>query len=96
MFDARPAWQADALCNTGDAALVDVFFGRGRRDFDGERAKQICAGCPVQFECLEYALSHADHPAGPGASSPLAGQGGVWGGLTHYERLDLHREQQSA
>jgi hypothetical protein len=96
MFEERPAWQADALCNTGDAALVDVFFGRGRRDFDGERAKQICASCPVQFECLDYALTYADTPDGPGATTPATGQGGVWGGLTHHERLDLHREQQSA
>lgn len=96
MFDARPAWQADALCNTGDAALVDVFFGRGRRDFDGERAKEICAGCPVRAECLDYALTDADLGLGPGASQPLAGQGGVYGGLTHLERIELRRQLEGA
>ncbi len=88
MLEARPTWQADALCNTGDASLVDVFFGRGRRDFDGERAKQICAGCPVQAECLDYALDQDQME-----STPVPPQGGVWGGLTHGERVALRRQE---
>lgn len=84
MFDDRPAWQQHALCNTGDASLVDVFFGAGRHDFDGERAKQICAMCTVTDECLAYALEHDD-------GVPMANCG-VWGGLTHRERLQLRRQ----
>lgn len=84
MFEERPAWQADAACNTADASLVDVFFGAGRRDFDGARAKQICAVCPVRTECLDYALDH-DPPIPPG-------QDGVWGGLTHLERVQLRHQ----
>ena len=35
-------------------------------------AKQVCAGCPVRGECLEWALKHEDY--------------GVWGGFTAAER----------
>jgi WhiB family redox-sensing transcriptional regulator len=66
-------WQQDAACK--DTPDPDVFFpGKGE---DGEAAKQICAGCPVLGECLDFALatmraSDRDH--------------GVYGGLTPTER----------
>lgn len=56
-------------------ALVDeIFFPK--RGGTATRARKICAGCPVQTECLEYSLSfgHID---------------GVWGGHTERERRDL-------
>lgn len=68
------------MCNTGDGALVGVFFGDGRNDHDGERARHICQHCPVTAECLTDAL---DQPANPP---------GVWGGLTHDERAALRKE----
>jgi WhiB family transcriptional regulator, redox-sensing transcriptional regulator len=39
-------------------------------------AKRICAGCPVQRECLEYALR---------VREPF----GIWGGLNETERRAL-------
>jgi WhiB family redox-sensing transcriptional regulator len=36
------------------------------------RAKQVCAGCPVQAECRQHALTHPEH--------------GIWGGMTEDER----------
>lgn len=69
-------WQQDAACK--DTPDPDVFFpGKGE---DGEAAKQICAGCPVLAECLEFALAtmraaDRDH--------------GVYGGLTPAERARL-------
>lgn len=89
MFPERPPWQAHALCNTGDASLVDVFFGRGRRDWDGERAKQICAACPVQDQCLDYALSHVDVTSSE--TTPTPRDAGVWGGMTGIERSELRK-----
>ena len=38
------------------------------------RAKTVCASCPVQTQCLEYAVASDERY-------------GVWGGLTHDERL---------
>ena len=38
-----------------------------------DKARKICAGCPVTDRCLEYALEHRiDH--------------GVWGGCSERER----------
>jgi hypothetical protein len=69
-------WQQAAACK--DVADPDVFFpGKGE---DAEAAKQVCAGCPVMGECLEFALAtmraaDRDH--------------GVYGGLTPAERARL-------
>jgi WhiB family transcriptional regulator, redox-sensing transcriptional regulator len=73
---AEVGWQQDAACK--DVPDPDVFFpGKGE---DAEAAKQICAGCPVLGECLEFALAtmraaDRDH--------------GVYGGLTPTERARL-------
>lgn len=68
-------WQRHAACRTVDSS---VFFGpageRGRsRQQREQRAKTICADCPVQQACLQHALAVAE---------PY----GVWGGLTEQER----------
>jgi WhiB family redox-sensing transcriptional regulator len=69
-------WQQEAACK--DVPDPDVFFpGKGE---DAEAAKQVCAGCPVLGECLEFALAtmraaERDH--------------GVYGGLTPAERARL-------
>ena len=39
-------------------------------------AKKLCTTCPVQKECLTYALAHPDLQ-------------GIWGGLTPRERTRL-------
>jgi WhiB family redox-sensing transcriptional regulator len=38
-----------------------------------KRAKEICAECPVQIECRNYALE-------------IREQYGIWGGMTENER----------
>jgi WhiB family redox-sensing transcriptional regulator len=45
-----------------------------------ERARRICAECPVRMECLEYALEYRiDH--------------GVWGGASERERRRILRSR---
>ncbi|MCI5825328.1 MAG: WhiB family transcriptional regulator [Arcanobacterium sp.] len=73
-------WQAQGLCNKLDP---EVFFhpegergGPRRRRI--ERAKAICAQCPVIAQCREYALDNHE---------PY----GVWGGLSEEERADILR-----
>jgi len=45
-----------------------------------ERARAICASCPVVAECLEYALTlHVDH--------------GVWGGCSERERRRIAKRR---
>jgi len=68
-------WMLEAKCR-----------GRAPHDFfpsDGvgvDQARRICAGCPVQSECLEYALTYRiDH--------------GVWGGASERERRRILRRR---
>ena len=84
-----PHWWEDAACRTEDA---DLFFpnigtARGQARKVEQRAKTVCARCPVRVNCLEAALA-ADEPYG------------VWGGYSARERrrwfgqrqLDQHGE----
>ena len=69
-------WRIRAACRGPETAL---FFPpanaerRDERDARERRAKSICRECPVQTECLDYAL---------GIREPH----GIWGGLTEAER----------
>jgi len=64
-------WQVRGNCRDTDP---DTFFpekGRGSR-----AAKNVCTGCPVKGQCLEFALVNGlTH--------------GVWGGLTGPQRARL-------
>jgi len=74
-------WRNDAACKDENP---DVFFPIGTTGIAVEQvedAKRICARCPVQEPCLEFAL----------ASNQDAG---VWGGLTEDERRTLKRARQ--
>jgi WhiB family redox-sensing transcriptional regulator len=63
------AWMADGLCGQTDPE--EFFPEAGERS---DAAKQVCCGCPVREQCLEYALTEG---------IPY----GTWGGLTAAERL---------
>ncbi|MDJ0953080.1 MAG: WhiB family transcriptional regulator [Acidimicrobiia bacterium] len=70
--DERP-WAAFAACRERDP---DLFFPVTA---DGEReAIRICRGCPVQLDCLEFALE-------------TKVRFGIWGGATEKERRTLQR-----
>jgi WhiB family redox-sensing transcriptional regulator len=74
--DLRRKWSIHALCATSDP---DIFFPPG--DDPATEARQICADCPVQGQCLAYAVA-ADEPFG------------IWGGLDTQERRTLRRRLQ--
>jgi hypothetical protein len=42
-----------------------------------KEAKEVCDGCPVRPECLEWALENDEE--------------GVWGGTSSYQRQQLRR-----
>lgn len=66
--DTATAWMAQGACRNYPPA---VFFPSDGVGVD--RARMICATCPVITECLEHALEHRiDH--------------GVWGGCSERER----------
>jgi len=69
----RRDWWEAAACRTADP---DLFFpvsslGPGRDEV--ARAKQVCAGCRVRRQCLQFALATRQAH-------------GVWGGTTEEER----------
>jgi len=69
------SWQDRANCLGVDP---DLFFPE--RGASTREAKEVCRGCEVRMECLEYALR-------------IREPHGVWGGLNELERRVLVRER---
>ena len=70
-----PPWMQQALCREASAGEFFPSDGVGV-----ERARRVCAECPVKAECLEYALVYRiDH--------------GVWGGCSERERRRILRQR---
>ena len=71
-------WRSTAACRSADADLFFPISGSGRALEQVTQAKAICVGCPVQRECLAFALrTHQIH--------------GIWGGMTEEERHPRQR-----
>ncbi|MFA5566549.1 MAG: WhiB family transcriptional regulator [Acidimicrobiia bacterium] len=68
-------WQDFANCLGVDP---DLFFPE--RGASTREAKEVCRGCVVRFECLEYALVNAE-------------KFGIWGGMSERERRRIRRER---
>lgn len=66
-------WRSQALCAQVDAEMFFLDPGKSARD-----AIAICRRCPVQVECLDYALTNDMHF-------------GVWGGTSERDRMDIRR-----
>lgn len=76
----RMIWAERAAC----AGHRDPQRWFPERSFGGVGlARAVCANCPVEAECLEYAL--ANHI-----------KVGVWGGLSEKERRPLRRQRRLA
>jgi WhiB family redox-sensing transcriptional regulator len=67
------AWMDDAACRGVDP---DLFFPVRFEASVDVQAKAVCAGCPVQAECLDYALDHGI-------------KHGIWGGKSERQRRAL-------
>lgn len=68
----RPAWMRDAECR----GLSPKMFFPERGELVSEEAKAVCAACPVQRECLAYAIATKE-------------MDGVWGGKSGRQRRDM-------
>jgi WhiB family redox-sensing transcriptional regulator len=66
-------WQARANCMGVDP---DLFFPE--RGASTREAKEVCRGCVVRDDCLEYALDNGE-------------KFGIWGGMSERERRRLRR-----
>ena len=67
------AWQDYANCLGVDP---DLFFPE--RGASTREAKEVCRGCVVREECLEYALANGE-------------KFGIWGGMSERERRRIRR-----
>ena len=75
LFDAvQQEWQDQALCAQTDPEAFYPEKGGSTRE-----AKRICQACPVQDECLEFALANDE-------------RFGIWGGLSERERRRLRKQ----
>jgi WhiB family transcriptional regulator, redox-sensing transcriptional regulator len=74
------AWRALAACRGSDPELFFPVSKTGLARVEAQRAKAICAGCPVRRQCLDFALD--------------TGQTyGIWGGCDEDELRLLHRQR---
>lgn len=76
----RTAFMTEGSCNYEDP---DLFFPIGEGDPEWGEAKRVCHRCPVEAECLEYALD---------MRIPY----GVWGGTDEGERKQILRNREPA
>jgi WhiB family transcriptional regulator, redox-sensing transcriptional regulator len=75
--DSPTAWMADGRCRMYPPATFFPSDGVGV-----DKARKICASCPVVDQCLEHALDHRiEH--------------GVWGGCSERERRRILKRRRS-
>jgi WhiB family redox-sensing transcriptional regulator len=69
----QPGWQARANCLGVDP---DLFFPE--RGSSTREAKEVCRGCVVREDCLDYAIANGE-------------KFGIWGGMSERERRKVRR-----
>lgn len=68
-------WRALAAC---DAFDPELFFPHPGSQTQTLEAKEVCARCPVEDECLDWAMNSGEDY-------------GIWGGKTPGERRHIKR-----
>ena len=81
--DNLAEWWSLAACQAVDPDLFFPMSATNPARADLAAAKAVCARCPVQAECLQYAL----------AAGPVQG---VWGGMSEEERRLLRQRRAKA
>ncbi|MFF6996420.1 WhiB family transcriptional regulator [Streptomyces sp. NPDC008313] len=71
-------WRDSAACRTEDPELFFPVGSTGPSLLQIQEAKAVCRGCPVQEECLRWALATGQTT-------------GVWGGTSENERRAIKR-----
>lgn len=72
------SWQDYGNCLGVDP---DLFFPE--RGASTREAKEVCRGCPVKVDCLEFALVNGE-------------KFGIWGGYSERERRRMRRQRAQA
>jgi WhiB family redox-sensing transcriptional regulator len=79
LANAEYGWRAEALCRDTDPELFFPIGTTGAALVQIEHARAVCRQCPVQADCLDFALSTNQ-------------DSGIWGGTSEEERRILRRE----
>jgi WhiB family transcriptional regulator, redox-sensing transcriptional regulator len=78
LSNADYTWRRYAICRDTDPDLFFPVGTTGHALLQIDRAKQVCGECPVNVECLEYALETNQ-------------DSGIWGGTSEEERRTIRR-----
>jgi len=73
--ERRPSWKDRANCMGVDP---DLFFPE--RGASTREAKEVCRGCVVKEDCLEFAIANGE-------------KFGIWGGMSERERRRVRRSR---
>ncbi|MFZ9628254.1 MAG: WhiB family transcriptional regulator [Ilumatobacteraceae bacterium] len=71
-------WRREAICRDTDPELFFPVGTTGQALLQIDRAKEVCGECPVQTDCLQYALETNQ-------------DAGIWGGTSEEERRSIRR-----
>jgi WhiB family transcriptional regulator, redox-sensing transcriptional regulator len=76
LLEEQPgSWQSRANCLGVDP---DLFFPE--RGSSTREAKEVCRGCVVREDCLEFAIANSE-------------KFGIWGGMSERERRRIRRQR---
>lgn len=78
--DLDADWRDQAACHREGSTMLPVFFSNEPRDIN--RAKAVCRMCPVQSDCLRWALDQ-----------PAREDFGTAGGMSEDERVDARKRR---
>ena len=78
LANAEYGWRSEALCRDTDPELFFPIGTTGGALLQIEQAQAVCRQCPVQADCLEFALATNQ-------------EAGIWGGTTEEERRKLRK-----
>lgn len=77
------SWRESAACRYLETDLFFPIGKTGRAVEEIQRAKEVCASCPVRQSCLTFALdTHQGY--------------GIWGGYDEDERRVMLRQRRNA
>ncbi|MFZ1488939.1 MAG: WhiB family transcriptional regulator [Ilumatobacteraceae bacterium] len=78
LANADYGWRTRSICRDTDPDLFFPVGTTGQALVQIERAKEVCAECPVHDDCLQYALDTNQ-------------DSGIWGGMSEEERRNIRR-----
>lgn len=79
LANADYGWRTRSICRDTDPDLFFPVGTTGQALVQIERAKEVCAECPVHDDCLQYALDTNQ-------------DSGIWGGLDEEQRRSIRRQ----